>query len=65
MTGDHSFIYVFILFIMDMGSYFNVMGFIPSIPGDFLLSKPLNAAIIFSSFIQSLYLILILILLLH
>ena len=44
------------LVIIDNGRCFSVIGFSPSGPGDFLLSNPLNAAIIFSSLIQSLYL---------
>ena len=48
---------VLILVIIDKGRCFRVIGFNPSGPGDFLLSNPLNAAIILSSFIQSLYLV--------
>ena len=47
---------IFILVIIDLGRCFRVIGFNPSGPGDFLLSNPLNAAMIFSSLIQSLYL---------
>ena len=46
---------IFILVIIDWGRCFRVIGFNPSGLGDFLLSKPLKAAMIFSSFIQSLY----------
>ena len=48
---------IFMLVIIDCGRCFSVIGFSPSGPGDFLLSNPLNAAMIFSSFIQSLYLV--------
>ena len=46
---------VSMLFSIETGRCFRVIGFIPSGPGDFLLSKPLKAAVILSIFIQSVY----------
>ena len=43
------------LLIIDTERCFRVIGFMPSGPGDFLLSKPLKAAVIFSTFIQLVY----------
>ena len=47
---------VFMLDIIEGGRCFRVMGLILSGPGDFLLSNPLKAAIIFPSAIQFVYL---------